>query len=208
MIVAHDIALLPQASAVFSECGGWRYWLQLGGGGDLLTGDRRILWGLCNPSVAGTLKPEGGLRSDKTISTCVGFGERLGANRHGFLNLLGRIGTDPESVLGCPDPDGPDNGAAWEAAFDWLRASAEPPILIFAWGGKLWHERQEGGRELLNARSRSIARAFALADHHGITPQALGLTAGGAPRHPSRLGYEEGLGGLQELNGAWRRANL
>ena len=201
-----DAAELAARSSLFSPCQRYRTWLKRGEGGDLVNRERRILWVLCNPSVAGALRDDGSEKSDKTISTCVGFGERMGANRHGFLNLLSAIGTDPASILGMDDPDGPLNAETWAAAFDWLK-QAERPILMFAWGGKLWHDRQEGGRELLNARSRSIVRAFALADQHVLIPKALGLTANGSPRHPSRLGYDA-IDQLVSLNAAWRKKNL
>lgn len=204
MLTADDLA---GSEAIFSPCGAYRVWLKRGSGGDLAAPTRRILWGLCNPSVAGSARADGSIRSDKTISTAIGFGERLGANEHGFLNLLSRIGTDPSSLYGVTDPDGPQNAEAWSAAFDWLMSS-DRPTLIFAWGGKLWTDRIAGGRELLNARSVSIARAFRLADEKLITPQALGLTANGSPRHPSRLGYDDGLAQLTRLNGAFRRRYL
>lgn len=189
MIVRHTAEALGETVSIFSEDGAYRYWHRRESTADLLKPARRILWGLCNPSVAGQAREDGSIKSDKTISTCVGFGERMGATDHGFLNLLGRIGTDPESLLGCPDPDGPDNAEVWAAAFQWLMAGPRP-ILVFAWGGRLWNDRQPGGRDLLNARSRSIARAVALAKEHLISGQCLGTTEAGEPRHPSRLGYD------------------
>ena len=138
---------------------------------ELPTGpNRQVCWVMLNPSTATEV------RDDLTISKVKGFTERLGARFIVVVNLFALRATQPRDLLTHPDPVGRLNYFAVK------RALAESEEVVFAWGS--WWET-------LNVHKRPHRMDVeAMAAEAGHKPLCLGTTAGGSPRHPSRLGYE------------------
>jgi hypothetical protein len=137
--------------AVLSPCRTWRY---------LLTrpaatgGERTVVFIGLNPSTADES------RDDPTTRRCVGFARDWGFARIELVNLFAYRATRPAELRAAPDPVGPDNAAALEAAVE--RAD----LVVCAWGN-------EGVGQEADAVLDAVARPFCLA-----------LTMRGAPRHP------------------------
>lgn len=134
--------------------------------GDLLAGWQSptggpLLFVMLNPSVAD------GRRDDPTIRRCIGYAQRWGYTRLEVVNLYARICTDPARLFDDDDPIGPRNDA-------WLRRCARrASLVVCAWGAS-------GGR----AAVIRAAEVVGLLHDDGVRLHHLGLTAGGAPRHP------------------------
>jgi hypothetical protein len=112
-----------------------------------------------NPSTA----DEG--RDDPTIRRCLGFARRWGFGLLEVVNVYGLCATEPRALWDAPDPVGPENDRVLSAVLE--RAD----LVVAAWGV---HARRERIAEL----------RWALKD---VEIHALGLTQGGAPRHPLYL---------------------
>jgi hypothetical protein len=112
-----------------------------------------------NPSTA----DEG--RDDPTIRRCLGFARRWGFGLLEVVNVYGLCATEPRALWDAPDPVGPENDRVLSAVLE--RAD----LVVAAWGV---HARRERIAEL----------RWALED---VEIHALGLTQGGAPRHPLYL---------------------
>lgn len=144
-------------SAVFSECGAYRYalWRDLG-----MLGEGTVTFVMLNPSTADAEQ------DDPTIRRCVHYAERWGFGRLAVANLYAYRATNPKALYGVEDPVGPEND-------HWIQELASDAAeVIVAWGA------QRGpipGRD---------GRALELIDAAGLIPQALELTDGGYPRHP------------------------
>ena len=150
-----------RSSAVFSRCGLYRYALTRNWGEAGLRG-RRVCFVMLNPSTADHR------RNDPTIARCENRARDMGATGFRIVNLFAFRATDPRELRATPDPVGPGNDA------DIRRAARWADQVICAWGmhGGL-HDRGREVRDLLHRQ--------------GIALLHLGLTRGGAPRHPLYL---------------------
>ena len=128
----------------------WRRWVD----------GPEVLWVMLNPSTADAQE------DDPTITRCVGFSKAWGFGGLQVVNLYALRATKPEELLGHPDPEGPDNAAAWDDA-GWR---SEGRTVVAAWGEKV---NMPGLPRSLMHPGR-VAREF----------QCLGVTRDGHPRHP------------------------
>jgi hypothetical protein len=141
--------------AVISPCGAYRYELTR----RWADGDDIVTWIMLNPSTADADY------DDPTIRRCIDFSIRWGCSGLIVQNLFALRATDPRALAQHPDPVGPDN--------DTYLAKAATGTTIAAWGvsgGHPAHTRADAVLELLRT--------------HGTWPMCVGLTQGGAPRHP------------------------
>ncbi len=127
-----------------------------------------ITWVMLNPSKADANV------DDLTITKCIGFARRWGWGGIVVVNLFALRSTDPKALVGHPDPKGNDNDAFVHDAI------IDQPVTVAAWGANplAIHE----GHRWAQIVYRS-----------GAQFSCLGVTASGAPRHPSRLGYDTPL---------------
>ncbi|OQY98832.1 MAG: hypothetical protein B6D36_17070 [Planctomycetes bacterium UTPLA1] len=132
---------------------------------------RYILWRLWNPDepvvmVVG-LNPSTAdeTTDDPTVRRCVRFAQSWGYGGVLLTNLFAYRSKDPAALPSVSDPVGPDNDR-------WIAWSNERSVLsVAAWGvGGSLHQRD---REVLPLLTN---------------PHCLGITKGGAPRHPLYLG--------------------
>ena len=147
------------AAAVFSPCGGYRWWLQR-------TWEPQrppLLFVGLNPSRAD------GQRDDPTLRRLMAFARRWGFGRLEVLNLFGAVATRAAALKRMADPVGADNDAwirrclghlgPWrsEASLPQQSSGAEPMdpagALLWlgwgnggAWGGARWRRARPGGR--------------------------------------------------------------
>ena len=131
----------------------YRLWRRWGPGED-------VVWIMLNPSTADATT------DDRTISRCISFSQGWGFGGMEVVNLYALRATDPKELVGHPDPEGPDNARAWQAAgcFEGDRT------VVAAWGG---HVDMSGLRRSRVLSGRSMA---------GF--KCLGTTEKGHPRHP------------------------
>jgi hypothetical protein len=155
-------------SAVFSECGYYRYRLER----HALSGCGAVAWIMVNPSKADAHA------DDHTIRKVRGFSERLGAGLFIVGNKFAYKATDIKDLVGVADPRGPENDSHLESI---MQAA---PIVIAAWGplGKL--------PAPLRRRWRTVA---AMADRLGVQLMCLGTANDGQPLHPLTLSYQRPL---------------
>lgn len=150
-------------SAVFSDCGTYRYELARGlSGGSLLNRATTCLFVMLNPSTASATE------DDPTIRRCIGYAERWGHGRLVVANLFAFRSTDPKALAGDPEPVGPENDAAI------LRLAREASTVVCAWGA---HGAYMG-------RGREVVRMLRGA---GVEPLCLSQTKAGHPGHPLYL---------------------
>jgi hypothetical protein len=146
------------ASATFSDDRAYRYGLTR------TWDDERppAVFVMLNPSTAD------GRKNDATITRCTRFAQREGCGGLIAVNLFALRATRPVHLREHPDPVG-----AWNDGF--IREHCRPGrLLIAAWG--------VNGAYL--GRDEAVLRILADA---GVTVNCLGMTAGGAPRHPLYL---------------------
>jgi hypothetical protein len=122
-----------------------------------------ILVGL-NPSTADDQK------DDQTIRRARHFAKREGFGGLVMLNLYAFRSTDPMALISAADAIGPECDAYLRA---WCRR--EGAIVVCAWGTLTISQRP---------RAKDVLE---LIWSTGSKPFCFGTTAGGAPRHPSRL---------------------
>lgn len=153
----------------------------------------RTLFVMLNPSTADATT------DDATVRKCLGFTKRFGATGHGIVNLFTRRATNPANLPGLVDLNGADADLTIRAAILWLSAKGWPnqtSRLIFAYGAPPWADADLGrhtpGARMLRLQGERIAFVRQVAEAAGFKPWALGLTAKGWPRHPSRLPYGDG----------------
>ncbi|MFV8176890.1 DUF1643 domain-containing protein [Mycolicibacterium peregrinum] len=149
------------SDAAFSPDRVYRYWL------DRCWDQSRpglAIVGL-NPSTADEHRNDQTIRREKTFADDLGYGSFR------KYNLYGLRSTDPSVLANHPDPIGPDNDSHL----------AEIPqlydLVILAWGGGADPTRANVVASML---WRSLQKS-------GGALGALGWTADGQPRHPSRL---------------------
>lgn len=111
-----------------------------------------------NPSTADETQ------DDPTIRRCIGFAKAWGYSTLVMTNLFGYRSTDPKGLTAVDDPIGPRNDC-------WIRISARQANLVLA----AW-----GASPLAIARGQFVVAT----PSYPIRFHCLGLTKGGAPRHP------------------------
>lgn len=144
-------------TAIISECGAYRYFLQRQA---LALKPERgtALFCMLNPSTADATA------DDPTIRRCRGFAESWRCNGFAVVNLYALRSTDPKALNTHADPVGPEND-------DWLRRVArEYGDVVCAWGANANPGREIEAAEIFR---RAGARLF-----------CFGTTKDGAPRHP------------------------
>lgn len=124
-----------------------------------------VLFGMCNPSKASHL------RSDNTVTRCIGFAEKLKARKLIVVNMCALISTDPDLLYQAKDPAGPEN-PKWI-----MEAIAEADILIVGWGALTKKQRL--------FFQPSIDVFYDASREKGL--HCLGATKTGDPRHPLYL---------------------
>lgn len=158
-------------SAVFSECGRYRYRLA-----HVWDPAKPILpWVLFNPSVAGQVGEDGQVKNDPTARKGRGFSERLGFGGMVFVNPYAWIATKPKELAAVGYPIGPENDRHILEA-----CAMGDGRVICAWGAL--------GRGLVRP-----SQVLELIRSAGYTPMALGFTSDGLPRHPLMLAYSTPL---------------
>lgn len=163
-----------RSTAVFSECGTYRYQLVRERDVDLADDDLSrgtVNFLLCNPSVAGIdVNDPTVLRTQKRAFKYGIRGRRF--SRLIVTNLFGVISTDPKGLGKLPDPIGPDNDR-------WIIESAkEADILIVGWGD-------------VGARYKRPGQVIKMLQEHGIAMFCLGVNESGHPVHPLMLSYKQ-----------------
>ena len=168
----------PQAAAVFSSCGGYRWWLQRTWQPERPT---LVFVGL-NPSCAD------GQRDDPTLRRLVAYGRCWGFGRLEVINLFGAVATTPAALKRMADPVGADNEAwirrclrrlgPWRCEAIPARESAGA-VPVGPLGSLLWLGWGNGGA--WRGRDRAL---LALVAEFAVKPFALCRTASGQPRHP------------------------
>lgn len=152
--------LFLNSSAVISADGLYRYRLTREWDATV----SKAVFVMLNPSTADTLT------DDATIRSCCRFARFWDLGGIEVVNLFAARCTDPKGLKRFADPVGPEN----DAHIRGLLAHNNQPV-IAAWGA------QPG----IEARVRQV---LALIRETGNQPaQCLGLTRGGAPRHPLYL---------------------
>lgn len=107
-------------------------------------------------------------RDDLTVTKCIGFARAWGHGSMRVVNLYGLISTDPAGLWTVEDPIGPENESVLRRV-----ATTSSGLLVAAWG--------------MNAPAERVAQVLEIPGMDRL--QSLGVTASGAPRHPSRLAY-------------------
>jgi hypothetical protein len=153
-------ALLDVGSAVFSDCGRYRYRLTRSG---LLAHEAKpgyVLWVMLNPSTADAST------NDQTMSRVIRFTRREGYSHLTVVNLYAWRSRDPDALLRCESPCGPDNDQHI------VDAAAGAALIICAWGAD----------PMAPPRARHVEDLLA-----GQPLWCLGRAKGGEPRHPLML---------------------
>jgi len=117
---------------------------------------------LLNPSTAD------GETDDRTVTRCVRYAAGMGFGRLVVVNLFGLRSPDPADLESHPAPVGPENDRYVEAA---VRAADRT---VVGWGNA----------GATRGRGREVAAEL------GADLYAIGTTAAGHPRHPSRTPYD------------------
>lgn len=155
-------------SAIFSDCGFYRYRLERDLGHD---GPVAALFGV-NPSKAGAEA------NDQTIRKDIGFAHRHGWGRIIKANKFAWIDTNVKGLRAARDPVGPENDAHLE------QIMRDADVLVACWGplAKL--------PSVLRRRWYKVAR---IADAVGKPLMCLGTANDGHPRHTLTLAYDTPL---------------
>lgn len=154
-------------SAVFSDCGKFRHWLQWIWDDSLPV----LPWSLFNPSTAGRANEQGIIESDPTARKGRGFSERLGYGGLVFVNPYDYISTNPKGLAAAGYPISKVCDEYIMKACAMGRGD-----VVFAHGAL--------GRGLTRP-----TQVLQMVRDAGYRPMALGFTADGLPRHPLMLSY-------------------
>ena len=153
-------------SAIFSECGMYRYSLTrtFGDVNKFGVGNKTANFIMLNPSTATADE------DDPTIRRCIGFAKKWDMDQLIVTNIFALRATIPKELYNAKDPEGPLNMMMIQAA----SRNACIGIVITAWGVHGAYRNQ--GEEVLKRLCRDVTR-----------PHHLGLTKDGHPRHPLYL---------------------
>lgn len=161
MIIRHYRKGDAESTAVYSDCERYRY---------LLTrvwedAGPKALFVMLNPSTATEVQ------NDPTVERCERRARTLGFGAFRVTNIFAFRATDPRVMRAEPDPVGEANDAAIAESAYWADR------IICAWGTHGDHlDRGRMVEALLRATGRPLWH--------------LGLTQGGAPKHPLYIGYD------------------
>lgn len=155
-------------SAIFSDCGAYRYSLQRG---VQLSGPVYAYIGV-NPSTADATI------DDATVRKWIGFTKVQGGSGFVVGNLFAFRSTDVKALAAAADPVGPSNEA-------WLDAAIRnADILVPCWGSR------DKLPKSLHPQIMVVARHLI---HSGKPTKVWGLTKSGDPLHPLMLSYQTPL---------------
>lgn len=145
-------------TAVFSDCGRYRYWLTR----ELAEHGPIVAFVMLNPSTADAE------RLDPTVRRCVGYARDWGASALIVANIFALRSTNPRALYESADPVGPENEG-------YIRyAAREADVVVCAWGAH-------------GALHRQGEIAFRWLTLAGAQPRALSITKDGHPAHPLYL---------------------
>jgi hypothetical protein len=147
--------------AVYSDCEAYRY--------DLTriwdASGQKALFVMLNPSTATEYQ------NDPTVERCERRARALGFGAFRVTNIFAYRATDPKVMRAVADPVDPENDAAIAAGALWADR------IICAWGSHGAHRNRGAAVErLLQGAGKPLWH--------------LGLTQGGAPKHPLYIGYD------------------
>lgn len=167
---------IERQPAVFSMNRVYRYALWR----QWLLGDGQLLVIMLNPSTADEV------RNDPTVTRVIDFAADAGFQSLAVANLFGLRSTDPSGLLEHPDPVGKRNDEWIERLIDSSRA------VLIAWGA-------------FPAAAKRGATVLRLLETKDVPVYCLGLTKGGAPRHPL---YVSRAGGMAEYHETRRESHV
>ncbi len=153
-------------SAVISECGTYRYWLERH---LRRPGAGKLVFIMANPSTADAEN------NDPTIRKCIGFAKRGGFSNLVVVNVMAGRATDPKDLLKLKDPVGPENHRYLREAGDVVGT------VVCAWGNAIIAP--------LRKHIEPAIRAAFNGDTLGTQLWCYGRTKDGSPRHPLMLAY-------------------
>lgn len=145
-------------TAIFSDCGRYRYWLTR----EIAAKGVTVAFVMLNPSTADAA------RLDPTVRRCVAFATDWGASRITVVNIFALRSTDPRALYESTAPVGPENEGYIR------RAARESNVVVCAWGNH-------------GALHRQGEIAFEWIKSAGAQPRALAVTKQGHPAHPLYL---------------------
>lgn len=159
LTVDHDSPIVPTGSAVFSPDRTHRYALAR----EWDASRPPAVFVMLNPSTADAFV------MDPTVTRCRNFARTWDCGGLLVLNAFALRSTDPRGLRTHPDPVGVDNDRVISAVF----AAGEVGPVIVAWGS-----------DPTLLRSGRTGQLLTLLREHDLTPQCLGTTKDGHPRHP------------------------
>jgi len=163
-----------RSTAVFSECGLYRYRLVRERPIDLhddANSAGTVCFLMCNPSVATADD------NDPTVLRTQKRAFKFGINGRRFrrmivVNLFAYVSTDPKGLMQHSHPIGPENDAHI------IQAAKESDLFICAWGD-------------VGARFKRPGQVLEMLREHGIKLHCLGVNSSGHPAHPLMLSYKQ-----------------
>lgn len=148
--------------ALYSDCEGYRYSLTRVWDPN----GARALFVMLNPSTATEIQ------NDPTVERCERRARALGFGAFRVCNIFAWRATDPRNMRAQPDPTGPENDAAIAEGCAWADK------VVCAWGTHGAHlDRGPAVERLIRAT--------------GVTPNHLGLSKAGHPKHPLYISYAQ-----------------
>jgi hypothetical protein len=176
--------LVGGAAAVFDRTRTYRYVLiRHWGSGSV------ALVVMLNPSTASATE------DDHTIRRCLHFARQAGCGALVVVNLFALCATDPDALLHHADPAGELNEQVLAAAAA-LNAHTQVGLVLAAWGAS---------SPLVAGQDETVLGILTRA---GLDVLCLGVTAGGLPRHPSRVGNDTELRLLRAAPRPWRALSV
>ncbi len=169
------MATITAATAMFSACGRYRWWLERRWDS---AGPTLLFIGL-NPSRADAE------RDDPTLRRLQAFARAWGYGGLEVINLFARISASPAVLRRSADPVGTENDRWLEQRLRMLQAGPAGGAIWLGWGnGGVWRGRDQQVLALLASAAASEAASASGSGPPGCPWLALGLTAAGQPRHP------------------------
>lgn len=165
-----------RSSAVFSECGKYRYILTRGRDVDLADDDLSrgtVNFLMCNPSIADCEVNDPTIHRAQTRAFKYGIMGRRYSRMH-ITNLFAVISTDPKHLMKIDDPIGEFNDAYI------LAAAAESDVVVLAWGDVGARYKRPGNVLKLLVDGNLSNRLY-----------CLGVNESGHPAHPLMLSYKQ-----------------
>ena len=161
MILRRHFKCDAASEAVYSACEAYRYRLTR-----VWAAGPQMLFVMLNPSTATEVQ------NDPTVERCERRARQLGYGGFAVANIFAYRATDPRLMRAQADPVGPGNDAAI------LDMAAVADRVICAWGTHGAHLGRGAAVETLLRQA-------------GHLPYHLGLTQGGAPKHPLYIRYDQ-----------------